>query len=504
MATIRGAAYSLAHVPELVAVGGTTPAAEQRQHPDSEYLRRLPGHLRGFAECVAYPPHQVYIGDLSPHELAEIPRPWHEHLLKEASPRGPWGDIVAQDVFYLALKQADVFDLVGLEAGFVEATRARVPADLLPPLPIPGPAATDLSVLRAQPGVIGLPHQGQTVGYVRRAHDFDPSLSAGVVLENLAAKATAVLALQSLLTRLGLDAGAIDYLIETSEEAVGDMNQRGGGNLAKAVGETCGCVAATGVDLRAFCAAPAHGLVVAAALVDGGVFEQVVVLGGGALAKLGLNSRDHVLGGRPVLEDVLGAFAVLVAGDDGIHPVLRTDRVGRLRIGSGTSPQAVIEALVIEPLRKAGLTVRDVDRYAAELQNPDITEPAGAGDVPRSNYRLIAATGVRHGQLARAEFEDFVSHRGLPGFAPTQGHIPSGVPYIGHACRDIMDGRAQRVMIIGKGSLFLGRMTGLFDGISVLIEKNPGPGRVQGDVVAEVRKVVGEVMRAMADQLAEP
>ena len=28
----------------------------------------------------------------------------------------------------------------------------------------------------------------------------------------------------------------IDYIIECSEEAFGDMNQRGGGNLAKAIG----------------------------------------------------------------------------------------------------------------------------------------------------------------------------------------------------------------------------------------------------------------------------
>ena len=62
----------------------------------------------------------------------------------------------------------------------------------------------------------------------------------------------------------------------------------------------------------------------------------------------------------------------------------------------------------------------------------------------------------------------------MPGFAPTQGHIPSGVPSIGH-CRDMMlEGRLQKAMIVGKGSLFLGRMTNLFDGVSIVMEKNSG------------------------------
>jgi hypothetical protein len=32
-------------------------------------------------------------------------------------------------------------------------------------------------------------------------------------------------------------------------------------------------------------------------------------------------------------------------------------------------------------------------------------------------------------------------------------------------------------MFTGKGSLFLGRMTQLSDGISLLVERNPGRGR---------------------------
>ena len=64
------------------------------------------------------------------------------------------------------------------------------------------------------------------------------------------------------------------------------------------------------------------------------------------------------------------------------------------------------------------------------MQNPDITKPAGAGDVPLANYKMIAALSVMKGQIERADIPKFVAERGMPGFVPTQGHIPSGVPYI--------------------------------------------------------------------------
>jgi hypothetical protein len=41
------------------------------------------------------------------------------------------------------------------------------------------------------------------------------------------AKASGIFALKNLLRKNNLDAAQIDYIIETSEEAIGDMNQRG-------------------------------------------------------------------------------------------------------------------------------------------------------------------------------------------------------------------------------------------------------------------------------------
>lgn len=91
---------------------------------------------------------------------------------------------------------------------------------------------------------------------------------------------------------------------------------------------------------------------------------------------------------------------------------------------------------------------------------------------------------------------------GMPGYAPTQGHIPSGVPFIGHACDLIMEGKINRAMIIGKGSLFLGRLTNLFDGVSLIMEKNSGKVDTGFDQEG-VRKVIAEAMRDIAKTLKE-
>jgi betaine reductase len=84
----------------------------------------------------------------------------------------------------------------------------------------------------------------------------------------------------------------------------------------------------------------------------------------------------------------------------------------------------------------------------------------------------LAALAVLHQEIARDEMDDFVAARGMPGFAPTQGHIPAGVPYLGHARRAMLENNLSRVMVVAKGSLFLGRMTQMSDGVSIILE-NP-------------------------------
>lgn len=60
----------------------------------------------------------------------------------------------------------------------------------------------------------------------------------------------------------------------------------------------------------------------------------------------------------------------------------------------------------------------DIDKYSPEMQNPDITKPAGAGDVPEANYKMIAALGVKRGELQRNEIANFVKEHGMTGWAP--------------------------------------------------------------------------------------
>jgi betaine reductase len=153
---------------------------------------------------------------------------------------------------------------------------------------------------------------------------------------------------------------------------------------------------------------------------------------------------------------------------------VRLDAVGRHRVAAGGAQPVIMEALAIEPVTRVGLKTTDVDDFATELHNPEITEPQGSGNVPERNYRTIAALAARRGDIARDAIADFVRQRGMPGFSPTQGHLASALCYLPHALERLTIGNAQRVMLMAKGSLFLGRMCELSDGMSVILERNPG------------------------------
>jgi glycine/sarcosine/betaine reductase complex component C subunit beta len=167
----------------------------------------------------------------------------------------------------------------------------------------------------------------------------------------------------------------------------------------------------------------------------------------------------------------LAALAIQIGPDDGAgDPRLRLDVVGKHHVAAGGAPRPLYEALVLEPLRNAGLTIPSVDRYAVELHNPEITEAGGSGNVARTNYHTIASLAVLAGQLPRDGVDDFERAHGMPGYVPTQGHIPAALPYLAHARAEMRAGRLRRAMFVAKGSLFLGKMTSLADGMSVLVE----------------------------------
>lgn len=503
----KGSSYVLVHAPDMVIHNGTTQTTEKQLHPDSEYLKDLPNHLRSFDEVVNYLPNQVYIGNHTPAELKTYEQPWFDKKIDDANKDGKFGEILPQQEFIGLIKLVDVFDLVKLEKDFTEMVREKLAAhpliteDMVSRLKA-GDDIEAIESLIADQGAEALYDNGKIVGCVKRAHDIDLNLTAHILFENLVSKASGVLSALNLIAKNNINPEEVDYVIECSEEACGDMNQRGGGNFAKAIAEFAGLTNATGSDTRGFCAAPTHALVLAASLVQAGTFKNVMVVAGGSTAKLGMNGKDHIKKGVPVLEDVVAGFATLVSANDGVSPVFRTDIVGTHKVGTGSSPQAVITSLVTEPLDRNDLKITDIDEYSVEMQNPDITKPAGAGDVPTANYKMIAALGVKRGELERGDMQDFMDNHGMQGWAPTQGHIPSGVPYLGFARDEIMSGDINKVMFVGKGSLFLGRMTNLFDGISIVLAKNEGKKEEnQGISEEKVRGLVAEAMKDFASHL---
>jgi betaine reductase len=461
---IEAVSYSLTHVPDLVRYG-SKPLREIRARP--ELGRQLAEHLRNFSAATAYAPHQVYIGNIAPEKLSGLAKPWYEKPLEGATSAGRFGDLIDQDTFYAQLAASDRFELVRLEEQWFREHAARHSVGREPKLSL----AADIEA-RCAKGALGLYSGERLVGAFEHGHEEDANLIAEVLLENLAAKVTAAHSLRTVLRALNANPSEIDYVISCSEEAVGDRYNRGGGNLAKAIAEDVGCENASGSDTKAFCAGPMYAMVHGASLIQAGVAKKVAVVAGGSLAKLGMKFESHLKGNMPVLEDVLGSFAAILSPVQPGQPALRLDSVAFHPVRAGASPQAMAESLAEEPLGKLGLRLIDIDRYGVELHNPEITVPSGSGDVPRTNYLTLAALAVMRGQIQKSQMEDFVRRRGMVGYAPTQGHIPSAIVYLGHAMESLRSGQIRQALLIAKGSLFLGRMTQLSDGCSFLVDRN--------------------------------
>ena len=182
---------------------------------------------------------------------------------------------------------------------------------------------------------------------------------------------------------------------------------------------------------------------------------------------------------------------------------MRLDALGKHTVGAGASPQAITGALVLDPLEKLGLTFTDVDKYAAELQNPEITLPAGAGNVPEANYKMIAALAVmkkaarkkRHARLREtAGLSRLCSH---PGAHPLGGSLHGTCGGYASGGKD-----SSGAMIIGKGSLFLARLTNLADGASFIMENSTGAESSSGVTKDDVKRIVLEALEELAANLS--
>lgn len=476
---IKAVSYVMVHVPDFVQYG-SKPSRDIPENDD--LLKEIHGHLRSYGEVIRYAPHQVFIGNKHPDELNTIPKPWYEHPVRDGERNGPFGEIMPEDEFYGWMKIADDFDLLWLDPDFVDQVRDKFAAHpLIGDLQVQklgeGKPPGKIKDIIEQGAALPVYFRGNVVGSLRRDHDKDDTLKAQVLLENLVAKASGSLAMLHLFKRAKMEPAEVDFVLDCTETAIGDRYNRGGGSLSKAMAEMCGCLNATGNDIRAFCCAPNHAIINAAGMVAAGIYGNVVVAGGGCLAKVGMKFSAHLKHNMPILEDVIAGIAFLITKDDGVSPVLRLDSVGKHDVGAGSPQQAIMTSLIVKPLSRLGMKMTDIDKYATEMHNPEITLPAGSGDTPSTNYKIMAALAVLNKQIDKTEIGNFVKERGMPGFSPTQGHVPSAVPFLGHAIEAMKRGTMKRAMFVAKGSLFLGRMSQLSDGISFLLEANSKEGK---------------------------
>ena len=473
---IKGAATALAHTPGLVRYG-SKPFREAKAEP--EFLAELTRGLWSYDEACRYLPNQVFIGSQAPARLWEVEQPWFDKLANADGGEPPFGHILEERRFLALLACADPFKHVLLRERFWEEMGPVMEAaPLTAPLASRTPALlTDAQMDTELESPNSLPlfaaGEGAPVGVVKTGHSEDEALSASVLLENLCCKVSGTLAVHELLNHVdGLGLGDVELVLSCSEEAVGDRYQRGGGNMAKAIAEFAGCGLGTGIDIKDFCAAPIPAMVIGASLVESGVFENVVVVGGGSLPKLGMKSLYHLEQGIPVLEDALSAVAVWIGRDDGHSPTVNLQAVGRHPVRAGAALDKQFRELVLEPLRRLEWGIDRLDRVVTEVHNPDITVSAKAGDVAARNYKMMAAMLAMAKEIDKSDIAGFGRAKGVCGYAPTQGHIASGFVYVPHALREMAAGAIRNCMLVARASLFLGQMTELTDGMSVLIERN--------------------------------
>ena len=448
----------LAHVPDLV-LSGSKPSREISHDP--EVADAIQGALQSTEEAAAYLPNRVFIGAAEPRPLIDPEAPWWDERGTTDSRVGDFGALFSQSEFLASMRAVDSVGLLSLNTD-PEFDPDGLPGSLVGQLEVERQheQTGQAEPIRARDG---------TLGTMAWGYPDDAALAPHVVFENLAAKASGALALRHALVTGDIDPERIDLVISASEEAIGDRYQRGGGNLGKAIAEAVGADNASGFDVKNFCAAPIPGLVVASSLIEAGVVDSVAVVAGGSVPKLGMKFQGHLKSDMPILEDCLGAVAVVLqAGDEG--PMIRHDAVGRHSVAAGGSNPQIFGELVFGPLERAGLKIDDVGLFGTELHNPELTEPQGSGNVPLRNYRLIGALAARREHIAPGDVDRFLTERCVGGFAPTQGHIASAICLLPHVLRRMKRGELQRAQLVAKGSLFLGRMSALSDGMSVIVE----------------------------------
>ena len=241
---------------DIVLYNGTTQTTERVVNPDSEYLKAVPEHLRSYEEAVSYWPNQTYIGNAHPDELAAVEFPYYDKKKEGAKRYGKYGEIMPEEEFLLLVQACDMFEVVRLDKAFVAkykdvfAQDPIISDDIIEKIH-EGVELSEIEALINEDHAEPLYFEHQLVGCVKPAHDIDVNLSSHIMHENLMSKASSVLALLYAVKNAGIEKSDVEYVIDCAEEACGDMNQRGGGNFAKAAAEVA-CKAAIAAIDRAY------------------------------------------------------------------------------------------------------------------------------------------------------------------------------------------------------------------------------------------------------------
>jgi betaine reductase len=77
---------------------GSKPSREIEDDPS--LLTSIFNHLWSFDQAVAYPPNQIFIGNLDPDDLLNTSHPWYQNLIPNASRWGTFGEIMPEEEFY--------------------------------------------------------------------------------------------------------------------------------------------------------------------------------------------------------------------------------------------------------------------------------------------------------------------------------------------------------------------------------------------------------------------
>jgi betaine reductase len=260
---VKGVGYIMVHVPDFVRYG-SKPVRDIEE--DGTILEKVNKSIRSYEDAVNYAPNQVFIGNMHPDDLKKVQKPWYRNLLQKATRKGKFGEIYPEDEFYAWLKIADDFNLILFEPEFTKAIREKTVSDPFmnekrnKKLGDGVPMDKIMKVIQEE-GALPLYYHGKIIGAIKRDHDKDDTLKAHVLLENMVSKASGSLAMLHLLKQVSLKPEDVDFVLDCTEEAIGDRYQRGGGSMSKAMAEFCECMTASGCDIRAFCCAPNYAIV---------------------------------------------------------------------------------------------------------------------------------------------------------------------------------------------------------------------------------------------------